>query len=108
MINKIKLKVVFLENVANLVKHDEGRTFEIICKTLQDLKYHVTWQVMNAKEYGGVPQQRNRIYIVAFRNKKIMKRFRFPDKMPLEKTAFEISPIENKCLFFIKRPHSII
>lgn len=96
VINKVKPKVVFLENVANLIKHDEGRTFEIICKTLEDLKYHVTWQVMNAKEYGGVPQQRNRIYIVAFRNKKIMNRFKFPDKIPLEKTAFDLFDKEKQ------------
>ena len=96
VINKVKPKVVFLENVANLVKHDEGRTFEIICKTLEDLKYHVTWQVMNAKEYGGVPQQRNRIYIVAFRNKKIMNRFKFPDKIPLKKTAFDLFDKEKQ------------
>lgn len=96
VINKVKPKVVFLENVANLVKHDEGRTFEIICKTLEDLKYHVTWQVMNAKEYGGVPQQRNRIYIVAFRNKRIMNKFKFPDKIPLDKTAFDLFDKEKQ------------
>lgn len=96
VINRVKPKVVFLENVANLVKHDDGRIFEIICKTLEELKYHVTWQVMNAKEYGGVPQQRNRIYIVAFRNKKIMKCFKFPDKIPLEITAFDLFDKERQ------------
>ena len=66
VINAVKPRVVFLENVANLEKHDDGRTFEVIKKTLEELKYHVVYQVMNAKEYGNIPQQRNRIYIVAF------------------------------------------
>ena len=61
VIKAVKPKVVFFENVANLVKHDEGRTFEVICNTLKDLHYHITYQVMNAKEYGNLPQQRNRI-----------------------------------------------
>ena len=67
VINKIKPRVVFLENVANLVKHDEGRTFDVILKTLGDLGYYTVYKVMNAKEYGNIPQQRNRIYIVAFK-----------------------------------------
>lgn len=89
VIHAIRPKVVFLENVANLIKHDDGKTFDVICKTLEELKYHITYQVMNAKEYGNLPQQRNRIYIVAFRNKAYLKRFKFPEKIPLTKTAFE-------------------
>lgn len=90
VINAIKPKVVFLENVANLIKHDEGKTFEVICNTLTALKYHITYKVMNAKEYGDLPQQRNRIYIVAFKNQKYLKKFKFPDKIPLSKTAFDL------------------
>ncbi len=96
IIHAVKPKVVFLENVANLVKHDNGRTFEIICDTLKDLKYHVTYQIMNAKEYGNIPQQRNRIYIVAFRNKTILKRFKFPEKIPLNQTAFDLFDKDKK------------
>ncbi len=90
VINAVKPRIVFLENVANLLKHDGGRTFEVIKKTLEDLKYHVTFQVMNAKEYGNIPQQRNRIYIVAFKYKKDMEQFKFPDKIPLTRTAFDM------------------
>lgn len=90
VINAIKPRVVFLENVANLLKHDEGRTFEVIKKTLEDLKYHVTYKVMNAKLYGNIPQQRNRIYIVAFRYKKDLVRFKYPDEIPLTQTAFDL------------------
>lgn len=90
VINAVKPRIIFLENVANLLKHDEGRTFEVIKKTLEDLGYHVTYQVMNAKQYGNIPQQRNRIYIVAFKYKKDLERFRFPEMIPLTKTAFDL------------------
>ena len=90
VINSVKPRIVFLENVANLLKHDDGRTFEVIKKTLEDLNYHVTYQVMNAKQYGNIPQQRNRIYIVAFKYKKDLERFEFPEMIPLTKTAFDL------------------
>ena len=48
-----KPRVMLLENVANLIKHDEGNTFKVIIDSLSQLKYHVVHQVMNAKEYGG-------------------------------------------------------
>ena len=96
VINAVKPRVVFLENVANLEKHDDGRTFEIIKKTLEDLKYHVVYQVMNAKEYGNIPQQRNRIYIVAFKYKKDLCKFHFPRKIPLTITAFDLFDTEHQ------------
>lgn len=85
----VKPRVMLLENVANLIKHDEGNTFKVIIDSLSQLKYHVVYKVMNAKEYGGLPQQRNRIYIVAFRFKKDLKKFQFPEKIPLVTTAFD-------------------
>lgn len=96
VINAVKPRVVFLENVANLEKHDDGRTFEVIKKTLEELKYHVVYQVMNAKEYGNIPQQRNRIYIVAFKYKKDISKFRFPEKIPLTITAFDLFDKERQ------------
>lgn len=96
IINAIKPKVVFLENVANLVKHDYGKTFEVILKTLADLGYYTVHKVMNAKEYGNIPQQRNRIYIVAFRYKKHLNKFSFPEAIPLTQTAFDLFDKEKQ------------
>lgn len=90
VIDVVKPKVVFLENVANLVKHDNGKTFTIILRTLSDLGYHSVYKIMNAKEYGDIPQQRNRIYIVAFKNDNHLFKFKFPDPIPLTKTAFDL------------------
>lgn len=61
-----KPKVIFCENVKGLVIHDKGRTFEIIKKTFSDLGYRVFSSVLNSKDFG-VPQNRERVYIVAFR-----------------------------------------
>ena len=62
-----KPRVVFLENVRNLASHDKGNTLKIIISTLEDLGYKVNYRLYNAKDFG-VPQNRVRIYIIAFRD----------------------------------------
>lgn len=81
---------IFLENVKNLVHHDKGNTLKVILKTLEDLGYYVTYKVMNAAEYGNIPQGRERIYIVGFKDKSVSERFRFPDKVELTKSVFDV------------------
>lgn len=56
-------KILFLENVRGLLNHDEGRTFETILKTLDEIGYDAQWQVCNSKYF--VPQNRERVFIVA-------------------------------------------
>lgn len=73
-----KPKVIFCENVKGLKIHDRGRTFEIIKKTFEDLGYKVFYKVLNSKDFG-VPQNRERIYIVAFRNDIAPENFNFPN-----------------------------
>ena len=74
-----KPKVVFCENVKNLVNHDRGRTFDVIKSVLEDLGYKVFHKVLNSKNFG-VPQNRERIYIVGFRNDIAPEDFTFPEK----------------------------
>lgn len=81
---------VFLENVKNLKSHDGGRTFAIITEALGDLGYHVKTQVLNSMEYGNVPQNRERIYIVGFKSRGHYDAFNFPDPIPLTKTVSDI------------------
>lgn len=83
-------RAIFLENVKNLVRHDKGNTLRVILKTLEDLGYYVTYQVMNASEYGNIPQGRERIYIVGFKDKSVSERFQFPDKVELTKSVFDV------------------
>ncbi len=73
-----KPAVIFCENVKGLVIHDKGRTFKIICKTFEDLGYKVFHEVLNSKNFG-VPQNRERIYIVAFRKDIAPDKFVFPE-----------------------------
>lgn len=76
-------KIVFLENVKNLVSHDKGRTWKIIQEQLDLLGYHVEWKIIDAGHW--VPQHRERIYIIGFKRKSFTKSeiasFNFP-KLP--------------------------
>jgi len=91
-------KVIFCENVKGLVNHDRGRTLKIILKTFQDLGYSVHFEVLNSKNFG-VPQNRERIYIVAFREDIAPKNFEFPkttDTTKTIKSILEKNPVEAK------------
>lgn len=81
-----KPKVVFLENVKNLKNHDNGNTYKVIKESLEKNGYYVKEAVLNADEYGNVPQNRERIYIVAFNKKAKLNRFVFPEPIELTKT----------------------
>ncbi len=70
-------KVIFCENVKGLTIHDKGNTFRIILGTLEEMGYRVFHQVLNSKDFG-VPQNRERIYIVAFREDIAPQHFDFP------------------------------
>lgn len=74
-------KAFMLENVRNLTAHDKGKTFKIICSHLEALGYMVYAKVLNALDYG-VPQKRERIIIVGFKDNVL---FTFPDPLPLSK-----------------------
>ena len=81
--------VIFLENVANLVEHDHGRTFNVIHNELSSRGYFIRYIVADACEYG-IPQHRTRTYIVAFKDEEQCNRFVFPEKIDLDKRIFDI------------------
>ncbi len=70
-----KPKAFLLENVKGLTNHDKGNTFKVIRRSLLNLGYSVFYKVLNSKDYG-IPQNRERIYIVGFKND--VKNFIFP------------------------------
>jgi DNA (cytosine-5)-methyltransferase 1 len=96
-----------LENVKNLKSHDSGKTFKVIQETLEDLGYHVKTKVLNSMEYGNIPQNRERVYIVGFKNKNYSDKFEFPTPVKLsvkiidllEKTVPEKYYYNKKPLF---------
>ena len=83
-----KPKVIVLENVKALRTHDHGRTFSTIKRILEeDLGYKVYDDILNSAEHG-VPQTRNRTYIVCFANEDV--EFSFPEKEDLNKTLQDV------------------
>lgn len=91
-----KPQVIFLENVKNLVGHDKGNTFRTILDSLEQNGYYVKYQVLNAMEYGDTPQNRERIYIVAFRDIEKYKNFDFPKPIKLEKNISDIVKFDER------------
>lgn len=93
-----KPQAVFLENVKNLKSHDKGKTFKIISDALEDLGYYVKMQVLNSMEYGNVPQNRERVYIVGFKSKTHAEAFEFPLPVPLKKKVVDLleKEVEDK------------
>ena len=78
-----KPKAIFIENVKNMVSHDHGKTFKVIKEALTTNGYHIKWKVLNGKDYGNIPQNRERIYIVGFLSKAQFETFNFPDEIKL-------------------------
>jgi DNA (cytosine-5)-methyltransferase 1 len=78
-----KPKVLFLENVKGLVNHDQGNTFKVIMETLNEIGYHAFSKVLNTYKHGNIPQNRERIYIVAFRKDLNVSNFEFPKEIKL-------------------------
>ncbi len=82
-----------LENVKNLKGHDNGKTFKIIMETLEALGYYVKAKVLNSMEYGNIPQNRERIYIVGFKDKRHYEKFNFPPTIKLTRKITDL--LEN-------------
>ena len=96
MLEAKKPRVALFENVKNLVGHDNGNTFRVICEQLDILGYHYTSQVLNAMNFGNMAQNRERIYIIAFREEEDFNNFHWPLPIPLTATVKDIIDFENK------------
>ncbi len=102
-IDKLNPSVVFLENVKNLKGHDKGNTFKRILCELENRGYHVKAEVLNSSEYANVPQNRERIYIVAFLNKKHFEQFKFPSAKKLTKKIKDLIDDEVNSQFYYSK-----
>ena len=86
IIKKYKPRAFLLENVKNLYSHDSKRTFSKIKSMLEkDLGYFVDYRIFNSMEYGNVPQNRERIYIIGFKDTNDLYKFKWPKKVKLTK-----------------------
>ncbi len=98
-----KPKVLFLENVKNFAKHDNGKTLSVIEKTLKDIGYNVFYKVLNASQYGA-PTTRQRIYLVCFRKDLNITNFQFPEPSNEQvKLRDFLQPDNQTTQFIIKR-----
>lgn len=85
----VKPQMLFLENVANLVEHNNGRSFILIHNELVSRGYYLRYMVADACDYG-IPQHRTRTYLLAFRDIEKCESYKFPEKVKLEKHIFDI------------------
>lgn len=98
-------KIVFLENVKNFATHDEGRTLEVVRGTMEELGYDFNQRVLNAVNYG-IPQKRERIYMVCFRKDLEIKAFDYPKPFKLKKHVEDFLIDDEKLVehLYVDRP----
>lgn len=84
IVKEKKPSIVFMENVKNFASHDGGQTLEVVKTTMEELGYTFFQKVLNATDYG-IPQKRERIYMVCFKNELGIKEFTFPKAFKLER-----------------------
>lgn len=83
VIDECKPRVFIFENVRGLLSHDSGKTWSIIQDVFHSLGYDINTQTLNSKDYG-IPQHRERIFVVGFKKKN--PNFTFPEPIPLQHT----------------------
>lgn len=104
ILQKYKTKVVVLENVKNIMNHDAGNTFKRIISELESLGYECYYSVLNSADYG-IPQRRNRCYVVGFLKKYFDKNldFQFPKKKKLEITTQDLLDDDVEEKYFLSK-----
>lgn len=86
LIKKIRPKVFIYENVPGLKTHDNGKTWKRIQEVFKGLKYKIFIETLNSSDYG-LPQNRERIFVVGFDKSLGVSEFKFPPKVPLTRKA---------------------
>ena len=88
-------KIFILENVKTLVTLNKGSYFNEILNRLENNgKYNVNWKVMNSKDYG-IPQSRDRLYIIGILKTELKKDFEFPPKKKMKKITSYVDDTNN-------------
>ncbi|MCH8487165.1 MAG: DNA (cytosine-5-)-methyltransferase [Candidatus Cyclonatronum sp.] len=100
LIKECRPKVFIFENVKGLINHDGGKTFNIIKSTFDQIGYRYYYQLLNAKDYG-IPQHRERIFIVGFRDKDY--NFHFPEPIDLEYSMQDFLEDYTDSKYYLKK-----
>ena len=85
LVNEVQPKVFIYENVFGVLGHDNGKTWKVMLNSFEDLGYHYTWKLLNARDYG-LPQNRKRIFVIGFKDEEAFKKFKFPEQIELKYT----------------------
>lgn len=102
-----KPELLLLENVKNLEKHDNGRTFNVIKENIENIGYNMYHQVINASQYG-VPQARERIYMVCIRKDLDNGNYVFPEPLKKNKCVKDILLNDNEVKkYIISKPFKL-
>lgn len=108
IVKEKKPKVVFMENVKNFASHDEGRTLAVVKATMEELGYTFYQKVLNSVNYG-IPQKRERIYMVCFRNDLMVDNFKYPKGFKLTRHVEDFL-LENEDMvkdLYVDRPDTV-
>lgn len=100
VLNECKPEAFIFENVKNILYHDGGKTFNIILETFKSLGYKVTYKVLNAIDYG-IPQVRNRVFVVGFKDHNI--NYNYPDPKPLDLTVQDLLEEKADSKYFLNQ-----
>lgn len=99
IVKETKPKVFIYENVKGLTNHDGGKTWQVVQDVFHELGYKIYPQLLNSKDFG-IPQHRERIFVVAFKDKKT--EFQFPEKIPLEYTMQDFLEDFTETKYYLK------
>lgn len=100
-----KPKIVFMENVKNFATHDNGHTLEVVRNAMEELGYTFNQKVLNSVDFG-IPQKRERIYMVCFRNDLHISNFEYPKPFKLQRHVEDFL-IKNESMvssLYVERP----
>lgn len=102
VINEIHPEIILLENVENIVEHDNERTFLRIFTELSKCGYDVKYRVLQPYDYAGIPQRRKRIFIVAFSSIELCDCFSFPSETKAKKVLNELidTSVRQKLIYY--------
>lgn len=105
IVKEKKPKIVFMENVKNFAAHDDGRTLEVVKSTMEELGYQFNQKVLNATDFG-IPQKRERIYMVCFRKDLGLIDFSYPKPFKLTKHVEDFLLEDERLVqdLYIERP----
>ena len=78
-----------LENVKGIINHDDGKTFQYMINQLSACGYFIKYEILNSMEYANIPQNRERVFMVGFKEKSLYEQFNFPHKIKLIKTIHD-------------------